>query len=63
MENKLNAMQAVIEKINKKTAHSGQSGSMNSMESLKSSIDYLTHYLITSNVDIMEKEARLAKAS
>lgn len=55
-------MQVVIDKISKKvSSNSNANINISSIESLKSSIDYLTHYLMTANIDIMQKEAKLKK--
>ncbi len=63
LENKLNAMQTVTEKTWKKVSVSNNDMSLQRLEELKSSIDYLTHYLITNNIDILEKEHQVKKAT
>ena len=63
LENKLNAMQTVTEKTWKKVSVSNNDMSLKRLEELKSSIDYLTHYLITNNIDILEKEQQVKKAT
>ena len=55
-------MQVVVDKISKKVSSQTNANlNQTSIESLKSSIDYLTHYLMTANIDIMQKEAKLKK--
>jgi len=61
INNKLNVLQTMNEKIWRKVNVSNGELSIKRLEELKSSIDYLTHFLITKDIDILSKEDQVKK--
>jgi hypothetical protein len=60
VEARINVVQTMIDKLTTR-AQSNMLSSTKTMESLKSSVDYLSHFLITKNVDIQMKESQFEK--
>lgn len=60
MEARVNIVQTMVEKLQQKM-HNNNSSSTKTMESLKSSIDYLSHFLITKDIDMKQREEQVAQ--
>lgn len=61
MEARVNIVQTMVEKLQQKM-HSNNSSSTKTMDSLKSSIDYLSHFLITKDIDMKQREEQVVQA-